>query len=472
MSSPTSALSSLGSSSTAQTYFSGMSNYSASLNAEISQEVQIASLPIQLLQNDVNDLNNQTSELETLSGDIGAVQNAVSSLASAAGSMLTASVSDPTIATFTVGNTATAGNYTLAVANLGSYSNALSDDDLTTVTDSSSQNISASGSYTLTVTDGTGSPIATSISYSGGNLNGLAQAINDAGAGVSATVVDVGTNAAPDYRLSLQSGQLGPVTMQLYDGSQNLLTASGSPGALAAYTINGQPVQSDSDTVTLAPGLTAQLTGVSSEGTSTLIVAADPSGVESALQSFVSAYNSAMTELNNNRGQTDVALAGQSIVYQLTDGLQSLANYVGGGSSGNISSMAALGVSFDDTTGQLSFDPAAFDAATSGQSSALAQFLGSASSGGFLQMATNTMTGMLDPNAGIIPQELNSIQSDTVSTNSQIADKEAAVTQLQTNLTQQMAAADTLIYGLQQQATEMQDVFTAEQDDQMEASAV
>jgi flagellar hook-associated protein 2 len=469
MSSAASALGSANStSSTPTTYFTGLSTFSSSLNAEISQEVQIASLPIQLLQDDVTTLTNQQTELQTLSTDVTAVQTAVTGLASAAGSTLTASVSDDS-ATATVGATATAGTYSLGVSNLGSYSNALSDDGLTTVTDPTSQNISASDSYTLSVTVGSGAATTTPIAFSGGNLNVLAQAINESGAGVQATVVDVGTSSAPDYRLSLQSDQLGPVTMQLNDGSKNLMTASGATGTLAQYTLNGQAISSDSDTLTLAPGLTAQLTSTNSSP-ATITVAADPSGIGTALQSLVTAYNTAMTELNNNRGQTDVALAGQSIVYELTDALQSLGAYSGG--SGGISSLATLGVQFADTTGQLSFDQSTFDAATSGQTEALTQFLGSATGGGFLKTATNSMTALLDPTTGLLADQMNTVQSSITNTNTQITAKEAAVTQLQTNLTQQMAAADTLIYDLEQQSTEMQGMFTAEEDNNMAAGAL
>jgi flagellar hook-associated protein 2 len=463
MSSSVSALGSADSSSAA-TYFNGMSTYSSSLNNAISQEVQIADLPIQLLQNDVNTLTNQTTELQSLNNDFGSVQSAVTSLASAAANMLTASVSDGS-ATATLGPTATAGSYSLEVDKLGSYSNSLSNDNLATVTDPSSQDISASASYTLSVGIGSATPVDTPIPYSGGSLNGLAQAINDSGAGVQATVVDVGSNTAPDYRLSLQSDQLGAVTMQLNDGSTDLITPSGDPGIPAQYIINGQSVTSNSDTVTLAPGLTVQLTGTDVGNPATVTVAADPSGVGSAMQSLVSAYNTAMTELGNNRGQTDLALAGQSIVYQLTESLQGLANYSTG--SGNISSLATLGVTFDDTTGQLSFDQSTFDAATTGQLTALTQFLGSASSGGFLQAATNTMADILDPTTGLLTQDITSTQANITSTNTQITAKEAQVTQLQSNLTQQMATADAMIYDLEQQASEMQDMFTAEQDSEM-----
>ena len=183
MSSSSSALSSLGNSSGAASYFTGMSNFSQDLNTAIQREVQIAGLPIQLLQNNVNDLTNQSDELETLSGDISGVQSAISGLASSAGSMLYGSVSDSSIATVTVSPGASPASYPLEVTNLGSYSEALSNDGLTKVTDPSQQNISASGTFTLTVTNGAGTPVSTAISFSGGSLNLLAQAINESGAG-------------------------------------------------------------------------------------------------------------------------------------------------------------------------------------------------------------------------------------------------------------------------------------------------
>jgi len=256
--------------------------------------------------------------------------------------------------------------------------------------------------------------------------------------------------------------------MQLNDGSQNLMSTS-QTGVPAQYTLNGQPIDSASDAVTLAPGLTAQLTNTNT-APATVTVAADPSGVGTALQSFVTAYNTAMTELDNNRGQTDVALAGQSIVYQLTEDLQNLANYAGGGA--NISSLAALGVQFADTTGALSFDQSTFDTAASGQTGALTQFLGAAAGGGFLGAATNAMSVILAPTSGVLTDESSSVESNITDTNTQITAKEAAVTQLQSNLTQQMAAADTLIYTLQQQQSEMQQMFNAEQDNELEAASV
>jgi flagellar hook-associated protein 2 len=255
--------------------------------------------------------------------------------------------------------------------------------------------------------------------------------------------------------------------MQLSDGTQPLLEASGAAGTPAQYTIDGKAISSNSDTVTLAPGLTAQLTATNSSP-ATITVAANPTGIGNAFQSFVSSYNSAITELGKNIGQSGGALAGDSIVYQLIDTLQGLANYTSG--SSNISSMAALGLTFNDTTGQLSFDQSTFDSATSGQTDALTAFLGSATGGGFLETATNALAGIEAPTTGTLSTEISSIQADITSTNSQITSETAQVSQLQANLTQQMSAADSLIYEMQQQSTQIDGIFTAEQDSEMAGS--
>src|SRR5260370_28279660 len=166
---------------TATTYFNGMSSDAQSLNSQIAREVQMASLPIQLLQNNVNHLTNQSNELQTLNTDMASVQSAIAGIAAAAGNMMAASVSDSSVATATLGSNATAGTYSLRVTNLGSYSDAVSGAGLPKVNDPNTQSISTSTSFTLTVN---GVTIQPPIQPSGTSLNALAQAITAAGAGV------------------------------------------------------------------------------------------------------------------------------------------------------------------------------------------------------------------------------------------------------------------------------------------------
>ena len=437
----------------AGTYFTGMSSYSEDLNNAVARAVAIASLPIQILQNNASALSSQQTELNALNNNFTAVQSAISTLASSS-TRLTATVGDSTVATATLGASATAGSYTLEVDNLGSYSDALSTDALPAVTDPTTQNISPAASFTLTVAGAT-----TTITPSGTSLNALASAINAANAGVEAAVVNVSSTATADYRLSLQSSQYGKYDIQLNDGTGDLL-ASSTTGAAVQYTVDGKPVSSGSRTATLAPGVTLNLTGTNVAEPTTVTVAQNTTGVASALQSFVSAYNAAAAELAKNRGQNGGALAGESIVYRLNTALQGLANYNGG--SGQIPSLVALGVTFNDTSGQLSFNPSTFDAATSGQGDALAAFLGSATGGGFLETATNALAGIEGPTIGILTQDLSSVESQITSNSQQVAAKTAQAQLLQQNLTKQMSEADALIYSLQQQQTYFQEMFAAQ----------
>jgi len=438
------------------TYFNGMSSYAQDLNNSIAREVSIASLPIQLLQTNETTLANQSSEMQKLSSDMSAVQSAINSLDTAvSSSLLAATITQPSVAQVTVGSGAIAGSYSLEVDNLGSPSSAISTSG---VTDPTSQTIGSGGPYTLTVN---GQTISSDITPAADNLNSLAQAINDAGGGVQATVVNLGSDTSPNYVLSLQSTTLGDVTMQVTDGSDNALLGSTTAGEAAQYQVNGQAVNSGSDTVTLATGLTVTLQGTNVGSPTTITVAPNTSGISSALSSFVSAYNSAIAELNNNRGQNGGALAGQSVVYELTDALQGLANYSGG--DGTISSMSQLGIEFDDTTGTLSFDSSAFSSATSGQIDALTQFLGSSTGGGFLATASNTLTGILDPESGYLVQDILNMNTQIQGIDSQITDQQNQVNVLQQNLTQQMASADAMIYSMQQQADYYNGLFQSMQ---------
>jgi flagellar hook-associated protein 2 len=453
-------------STSASAIFTGTSTYSQDLQNVIAREVAIASLPITQLQNNVSQLTAQSGELQTLGSRFSALQAALSNLSAAAGQMLSATSSNPSALQPTLSSGALAGSYSLTVDNLGSFSNALSLDHLgAPVTDPNTQSISASGTYTLTV----GAAAPTLIQPAGPGLNALAQAINQAHAGVQATVVNVGGSAAPDYRLSLQSEQLSDVSMQLNDGTQDLLAPTGDPGQPARYTVNGRPVESASRSVTLAPGLTVELTGTTAGAPATLTVAPDNTAAGNALSAFVSAYNAAVDELNHNRGQGGGALAGQSILSTLDNTLHQLTAYTGGGA---ISSLASLGLTFADTSGHLSFDAETFQAATGNQLDGLAQFLGSPDSGGFLQRATNVLNGIEDADSGSLTLAIQATLNEIGNVNEQIGEQQRRVDLLQANLTQQMAAADALIASMQQQAVYFNGMFTAMQVAANAASAM
>lgn len=439
--------------STSSQLFTGGSAFSAQLAQVIQTAVTQASAPITQLKSQQSTLTGQQGELNTLASKFQSLQTAIDSINSAAGDgAYGATSSDEAVATAAVSSGVMAGSYSVTVASLGSETNTMSGSGLTQVTDPSSGNIDSSTTYTLSV-NGTNY----SITDSDGTLNGLADAINTSGAGVQATVVNVGSPTAPDYRLSVQSTEYAPDTIQLTDSSSTQLLNTLATGSYVTYQVNGQPatpVDSTTRTVTISPGLAVTFAGT---GTADLTVAQSTNGIAAALNSFVSAYNGAAQELNKNRGQNGGALSGDSIVYQLQGALRNIVDYIA--PSGNVNGLASIGLSFDES-GNLQFDQSTFNEASP---SDVLSFFGSETGGGFLQNAENVMTSITDPTTGMLPQATQSITSELSDIGTEISSDQDNVNNLQQTLIQQMAAADAAISSLEQQLTEITGLFNAQQ---------
>ncbi len=406
---------------------------------------------MQELQADQTTISGQTSELSTLGTLFGNLQTSIQSLESATGgNAQSATVSDSTVLQANLTGSALPGTYTVQVLDPGSSSSALSN---ASVADPTSDNISSSSSFTLTANGNT-----YTIQPAAANLNSLASAINASGAQVQAVVINTGTPESPSYQLIIQSTALGDSSVQLNDGSNDLMSSL-TTGGDASYTVNGQPpngITSDSSTVTIAPGLNVTLQNTT--GTATVTVAGSLSSVSSALSSFVSSYNAAVTELQKNFGQNGGALVGDSSVLDMEQALTQLVNYTG--SSGSITSLAQLGVEFTQQ-GTLTLDSSAISNLSSSQINDALTFLGDADSG-YLQYATNTLDSITDPTDGVIATETQSLQNQNQQDQNQINTDQAQLTQLQTNLQNQMAQSNALIATLQEQDTFLQGLFQAD----------
>ncbi len=431
--------------------FNGSSTYANQLAQVIAHSVAIASLPMTQLQSTQTSLTNQRTELQTISTAFSSIQAAVTSLDGATGTTsFSASVADSTVAEPSVSSGAMAGTYSLNVTSIGSQTNTISQNGLTTVSDPTAGNIDASSSYTLSIN---GSNY--SIENPSGTLDGLAQAITNSSANVQATVVNVGSSSSPDYHLSVQSLNYAPDTIQLNDGTKDLLTTLAT-GTSVTYQVNGQPssgITSSSRDVTVSPGLTVQLLKI---GSTDVTVSQSASNIASALSSFTTAYNSVLNEIDKNRGQNGGALSGQSIVYNLQNQLRSLANYSSSGSS-SVNSLADLGLTFD-STGALQFDVSTFDHAVSNSSNDVLNFLGS-SSAGFLQTADSTLTSITDASTGILTGASTTVSNELTAIGTKITDDQTNISQLQQKLTDQMATVDATISSLQSQLSEVTGLF-------------
>jgi flagellar hook-associated protein 2 len=208
--------------------------------------VSIASLPIEELTSQQTTLTNQATELTTLDTDFTAVQTAIQNIASAlGGSGMNSEVSDPSVASVTIGDGAAQGEYSIDVSSIGAYATSLTGGTWNDTTDPTGQTttynlVVGAKTYSFTPTDNSAATIASTINSQFGDM-------------VQATAVNVGSASSPDERISLQSASLGPMNLDIQapagtdlqiaqsptTGYATSMTAStwDSSGAASTYTL-------------------------------------------------------------------------------------------------------------------------------------------------------------------------------------------------------------------------------------------
>ena len=437
--------------------FTGQSTYSAQFQQVIDKAVQIQEIPLDGMADQASSDQNRQTALESLDQALTTLQSAVTGLQLAVGSQaLSGTVSDTSVASVSLASNATTGVYQLEVDSLGSATQTVSTGAPQTVTDPSSQNISNASSFTLTVN---GTP--TTITPTTNTLDGLVSAINDdSSLGVSASIVNVGSSGSPDYRLAVQSSTLGNVSIGLSDGTNNLLNTI-STGSEATYKVDGlsDTISSDSDSITLAQGVTVNLLATTGANSPiTVSVGESTASAQTALQTFATAYNAVVSQLAAQHGQNAGALSGDSVLQVAQQALASIVDY--SNLSGSVTNLSDLGLDLD-TSGNLTFNATEFEQNAGNNFTGLSQFLGSSTSG-FLGVATSALNNLEDPTVGAVKAEEASITQDLTTLNTNISNEESSINQFQQNLVSQLSQSDAMIATLQSQVTFFQGLFQIE----------
>jgi flagellar hook-associated protein 2 len=317
---------------------------------------------------------------------------------------------------------------------------------LQTYADATTATVSANGQVQLVV--GT-QDYALSLSAANNNLNGLAQAINSADAGVTATV----TGSTGAYSLSITAAS-GPTTIQLNDLQTPTNLVSGTnQGSNASFTLNGVPITESTNNITdVIPGVSFSLLNKDPTGSVTLSLATDPTQLSSALQTFVTDYNTLVTAVSAQQGQNAGPLQGNLIINEISTDMQDLVTYFDPNSTSTIRSLSDLGVTFNDT-GQMSFDSSTFSALSDANISDAFQFLGSANSG-FAALASN-FTQLSDPITGLIQTQITGYDTENTELGNEITAAQAQATQVEQTATTQAEAADALVAQLQSEQSDL-----------------
>lgn len=444
--------------------FSGQSKYSADFQNVLSRAVQLQSLNLQSMQLTQQNQNDRQTALQVLDARFTGLQNAINNLASATGlASYAATVSNSSVASVSLSNGAQAASHTLEVTSLGAHEQVITSGS-PQITDPNSQNIT-SGPIALSV----GSGPAVQITPATNTLQGLANAINaDPTLGVTAAIVNVGNSGSPDYRLSLQATKLGNISIDLSQGTVDSLgnVSPGTPlvstlvtGSLATYYVDGlssdgvNPITSDSDTITLAPGVSVNLQQTNQGSPVTISIAQNTSALQNAIQSVATAYNAVVDQLAASHGSNANALQGDSILFSANSALRSLNGYLGGNGNG----LSYLGLDLDNT-GHITFNAAEFQASASQGVSAVSQWLGDVTSG-FILAANSALKSVEDPITGTIKNEEDQISKSLTDLNTRINDEVDRINEFQQKLLAQLSQSDATIFQLQSQSTFFEGLF-------------
>lgn len=267
---------------------------------------------------------------------------------------------------------ASRGSYSLDVKSLA-QSQALASRDVFADRDATSV---GRGTMTLQVGDKTTN---ITIDSSNDTLQGLANAINEANAGVSAGVIDTGNG----FQLVLSAGETGEANAvnisvsedgaapglsrfafdtadpENMDGMRQTIAASD-----AVMEINGVEIRRATNTIeNVVDGLTFNITG---EGKSTIRVEQDTAAVAERVQAFVDKFNELqgtirdLSSYDSERGQASI-LTGDSTVRNIQNQLKRvLTDVIPGLEGASVRSLADVGITTDARSGQLLFDSQRF----------------------------------------------------------------------------------------------------------------
>jgi len=391
--------------------------------------------------------NTQTSDQATLSA-LAQVKSSLSSLQSSVDAItsggalkqLTATTGNSAVFSATAGSGAVAGSYQVQVTQLA-QANTIASSAYTSST-------AAVGAGTYSISAGSTNFSVTMTATN--TLADLRDAINSSSSnsGVSATIV----NGSDGAHLLLSSSQTGTANAVALSSTSSISFSTIRAASDAQVSVDGFNYTSSSNIVTGAlDGVTLNLASASPGTDISLNVSADQNAAANAIQTFVSAYNSTLSLINQSTAYTPGAtsgaagssgpLLGDLTIQRLSQQLQSI---VGNGvtGTGGFNLLSQIGVT-EATDGSLSVNSTTLNSALQ-QNSTAVQNLFSASGSG-IGSQFDTLLNNYVSTGGTIDSESKGVQSQLDDIASKLSDLTTKQSDLQTRLFAQFNAMDAAV---------------------------
>ena len=274
-------------------------------------------------------------------------------------------------------------------------------------------------------------------------------------------------------RMTLTDNSTGDVGISANDTQGSLLAALGlgstatlQRGTNATFSVNGGPSRTATTNALTSSdlGITGLALTVNSTGTQSISVTPDVSGMQTAIQGFITAYNTLQTDITSDTQITQnadgtVSTSVLSGNYEVEDWGSNLRNLVFNsipGLSGTVSSLDNIGVGFTGTANQLSVtDSAKLTAALSSNPSDVAAFFQSGSNGLVSKLSTYLNATLSDETS--LSGDLQTSNKDT---NNQISLLQARLNQEQSQLTAAFTAMEDAVQTSQNQSQTLGSSFS------------
>ena len=308
--------------------------------------------------------------------------------------------------------------------------------------------VDGSGNGTFTING-----VAVDFNVNTDTLQTVMDKINSSNAGVTATFNN------SNSQFTLTNNSMGDTGISVSEASGGLLDAMGlnttssfTAGLNASFTINGSgPFTSASNNLDASvDGINGLTINATSKTTQTVTVGTDTSGISTAINNLISAYNTVQTEITS---QTQITtgttgsvststLSGNMDITGMQADLQNLMFNSISGLTGSITSLDKIGIGFTGTSPLLSvLDQNALNSAITSNPEAVANLFTSYPNGLVAQIDAY-VTKATGPE-GVIATQTNALNTDSTNFTTQINNLETQLTQEQASLTTEFTAMET-----------------------------
>lgn len=445
-------------------------------NALVAGLVQAERRSITVLQNQKVRFQAQDAVFTSVIGALGSLKSSAQNLSATTDFIKrNATSSNEAVLTVSASSTADLGSSVIAVDSLAK-AQSIQSYSFTATTD-------AVGTGTLVLSIG-GNSTNVTINGTNNTLAGLRDAINNSGAAVTASIVNVSGGATPDYRLVVQSENTGTANAVTISGS---LTGGADPfpgggqivqtGSDALFSVNGLQVSRSSNTISdVISGVTFTLldegdkngTVDATDPTAKITVAANNSAITSAVQELIENFNAVNKIVNdqftldpntNRQGSTagDASLRG--MLSQLRNELSR-----SGGTSASYKYLSDVGIKFQKD-GSLTLDDGKLADALEDDATAVANlFL--ASQEGIGKRIPDTVDDFISAVDGALVFRQKGIGKSVKQIDEKIAREERRIATMEERLVKQFSALEQLVSQLKSQGEFLAQQMSALQNSQ------